>query len=280
MRELSGRTAFVTGAGSGIGRGIALALAAERMQVAVADIDAASAERVASEITGRGGRAFAVAVDVTSQASLDAAAAEVAARAGGVHLLVNNAGVMPPLGPLVERSDADWHYVFDVNVYGPVRGVRAFLSQLRANAPEAQIVNTASLGGLVPVPDVPVGVYVASKYACVGYSESLRLELAPEGIGVSILCPGTTRSNLMATSARNRPARFGGPEAAPLPPPAPPELEAVTLDPEALGPMVVRGIRENRLYIVTHPEWRGEIERRSAAILADIDAEARARSAR
>ena len=280
MRELAGRTAFVTGAASGIGRGIALGLAAEGMQVAVADLDAAGAERVAGEIAGRSGRAFALGVDVGSQDSLDAAAKEVAARTGGVHLLVNNAGVMAPLGPLVERSEDDWRYVFDVNVFGPVRGVRAFLPQLRAHAPDAQIVVTASLGGIVTVPETPVGVYVASKYAAVGYAESLRHELAPEGIGVSLLLPGMTRSNLMATSARNRPERFGGPQAPPSPPPPIPAIEAMTIEPEAIGPMLVRGVRENRLYIVTHLEFLPLVEARQAALLADFEAEARARRPR
>jgi len=277
MLELAGRAAFVTGAGSSIGRGIALALAAEQMQVAVADIDAASAGRVVDEIAARGGIAFAVPTDVTSQASLDAAAKETAARTGGIHLLVNNAGVMAPLGPLAERSEADWQYVFDVNVHGPVRGVRAFLRQLRASAPDAHIVNTASLGGLVAVPGAPVGVYVASKFACVGFTESLRDELAAEGIGVSLLCPGMTRSNLMATSARNRPERFGGPDELPPDSAASPRLDARMSDAEAVGPILVRGVRENRLYIVTHLDLRSAIERRSAAILADFDAEARSR---
>jgi NAD(P)-dependent dehydrogenase (short-subunit alcohol dehydrogenase family) len=193
---------------------------------------------------------------------------------------VNNAGVMAPLGPLVERSEDDWHYVFDVNAFGPARGVRAFLPQLRANSPDAQIVVTASLGGMVTVPETPVGVYVASKYAAVGYTESLRHELAPEGIGVSLLLPGMTRSNLMATSARNRPERFGGPQAPPAPPPPIPAIEAMTLEPEAIGPMLVRGIRENRLYIATHLEFLPLLEARHAAILADFDAEARARRPR
>lgn len=280
MQKLVGRTAFVTGAASGIGRGIALALGAEGMRVAVADLDAPGAERTAREIAERGGQAFAIAVDVTSQVSLDAAAKEVAARTGGVQLLVNNAGVMAPLGPMAERSEDDWHYVFDVNAFGPVRGVRAFLTQLRRSAPDAQIVNTASLGGLVPVPETPVGVYVASKYACVGYTESLRHELAPEGIGVSLLLPGMTRSNLMATSARNRPERFGGPQPPPAPPPPIPAIEAMTIEPEAIGPMLVRGIRENRLYIATHLEFRPLLEARHAAILADFDAAARARASR
>jgi NAD(P)-dependent dehydrogenase (short-subunit alcohol dehydrogenase family) len=268
LKALRNRVAVVTGAASGIGRGIALALAAEGMKVAVADVDAAGAEAVAGEL---GGGAFPLLLDVTSNGSLEAGAKQVEA-AGGASLLVNNAGVMLPLVPMSEVSDADWDYILSVNLLGVVKCVRAFLPQLRAHAPEAHIVNTASLGGLVAVPGVPIGPYVTSKYACVGYSESLRGELAGEGIGVSVPCPGMVSSNLTATSARNRPQRFGS-QAAPAGSAgvaAPPGM----MEPEDVGPVVVRGVRENRLHILTHANGRPQVEKRFAAILADFDAEA------
>ena len=275
MKDLRGRTAVVTGAASGIGRGIALALGAEGMRVAVADLDADGAAAVAREL---GADAFPLALDVTSNASLEAAAKEVAARTGGTHVLVNTAGVMLPLRPMCEASDADWEYVLSVNLLGVVKCVRAFLPQLRAAAPDAHVVNTASMGGLVAVPGFPIGPYVASKYACVGYSESLRGDLAPEGIGVSVLCPGMVTSNLGATSARNRPERFGPQSAPPVSGASPdPALAALMMAPEDVGPVVVRGIRENRLHIFTHLNARPQVERRFAAILADFEAAARAR---
>ena len=275
MKELRGRTAVVTGAASGIGRGIALALGAEDMRVAVADLDADGAAAVAREI-GQG--AFPLALDVTSTESLEAGAKEVAARTGGVHVLVNNAGVMLPLRPMTEASDADWEYILSVNVLGVVKCVQAFLAQLRAHAPDAHVVNTASMGGLVAVPGFPIGPYVASKYACVGYSESLRGELAPEGIGVSVLCPGMVHSNLGATSARNRPERFGRQQAPPASGAAADSpLAALMIRPEDVGPVVVRGIRENRLHVFTHLDARRQVERRFSAILADFEAEQRAR---
>jgi len=274
MRDLRGRTAVVTGAASGIGRGIALALGREGMRVAVADLDADGAAAVAREI---GAGAFALPLDVTSNDSLEAGAEQLAARAGA-HVLVNNAGVMLPLRPMSEASDADWEYILSVNLLGVVRCVRAFLPQLRASAPDAHIVNTASLGGLVAVPGFPIGPYVTSKYACVGYTESLRGELAPEGIGVSVLCPGMVISNLSATSARNRPARLGSQAAAPAAAAANPELATRMLPAEDVGPLVVRGIGENRLHIFTHANGRPQVERRFAAILADFEASPRPRS--
>jgi NAD(P)-dependent dehydrogenase (short-subunit alcohol dehydrogenase family) len=274
MKELAGRTAVVTGGASGIGRGIALALAAEGMRVAVADLDADGAAAVADEL---GPGAFPLQVDVTRADSLAAAAEAVRARTGGAHVLVNNAGVMLPLRPMSEASEADWEFVLSVNLLGVVKGVAAFLPQLRAAAPDAHVVNTASLGGLAAVPLFPIGPYVTSKYACVGYSESLRGELAPLGIGVSVLCPGMVASNLAASSAKARPARFG-PQAAPAATAAPdPGLAAHFWKAEDVGPVVVRGIRANRLHLFTHLDGRGQVERRFRGILADFEAEARER---
>jgi NAD(P)-dependent dehydrogenase (short-subunit alcohol dehydrogenase family) len=271
MKELNGRTAVVTGGASGIGRGIARALAAEGMRVAVADLDADGAAAVAGEL-GEG--AFALRVDVTSTESLAAAAEAVRARTGGASVLVNNAGVMLPLRPMSEASEADWEFVLSVNLLGVVKGVAAFLPQLRAAAPEAHVVNTASMGGLAAVPMFPIGPYVASKYACVGYSESLRSELEPLGIGVSVLCPGMVASNLAASSAKARPARLGA-QAAPEPASAPdPALAAYFWKADDVGPVVVRGIRANRLHLFTHLEARGQVERRFGGILADFEAEA------
>lgn len=278
MQDLAGRTAVVTGGGSGIGRGLSLGLAAEGMNVAVLDLNGDAAVAVADEIVGQGGKALALPTDVTSSEALSAAAKEIAASFGGVNLLCANAGVMLPLGPLTEMSESDWEYVFSVNVHGVVKTVDAFLPQLRA-ADEAHIVNTASLGGIVSVPQVPIGVYVASKYACVGYSECLRAELAGEGIGVSVLCPGVVQSELYQTSAAQRPEQFGGPQV--VTPPglgagaatqAPPGAMAA----EEVGPIVVRAIRENRLHIFTHPDALPLVERRFASIRSDFESEARA----
>jgi NAD(P)-dependent dehydrogenase (short-subunit alcohol dehydrogenase family) len=273
LDDLNGRVAVVTGGGSGIGRGLALALGTEGMTVAVADIRLASAEGVAAEIESRGGRALAIGVDVTSVESLAAAAGDIVARAGGVNLLCANAGVLGRVGPLAEHTVGDWEYTLSVNVLGVVKTVAAFLPALRERAPDAHIVNTASLGGLTSGVRAPIGAYIASKYACVGYSEMLRAELAPAGIGVSVFCPAVVASNLTRTSAENRPAAFGA-QAAPAnvapPPPAAREMAA-----EDVGPIVVRAIRANRLHVLTHPEWRALVKHRFEEMLQDFDFAAR-----
>lgn len=282
MERLEGRAAFVTGGGSGIGRGIALALADEGVDVAVTDIDPASADAVAHEVEGRGRKAVAFACDVTSHTSLAEAARAAGAALGDLHILSNNAGVMIPLGPVTAASDEDWRYVFSVNFFGIVNSCRALLPALRAHGDEAHIVNTASMAGIATIPQLGIGVYTASKHACVAYTEFLRAELAPEGIGVSVLCPGTIESNLAATSARHRPKHFGGPH--PAPEASGPTREqappgARVLGGEACGRIVVRGIRSNRLHIITHPESLPLIERRLKRLRDDFTAEAEAQRA-
>jgi len=278
MQDLNGRTAVVTGGGRGIGRGISLGLAAEGMKVAVLDLNSGAAERVAQEVAATGAESMAIAVDVTSPEQLAAAAEEVGARFGNVNLLCANAGVILPIGPLAENSDSDWEYVFSVNLHGVVKTVNAFLPSLR-DADEAHIMNTASLGGVLSVPEVLVGVYTSSKYACVGYSECLRGELASEGIGVSVLCPGMVESDLYTTSAANRPDRLGGPDtvvAASIDTSISDALAPTSMPAEDVGPIVVRGVRENRLHIFTHPEALTVVEARFAGMRADFEAEVRA----
>jgi NAD(P)-dependent dehydrogenase (short-subunit alcohol dehydrogenase family) len=244
------------------------------MTVAVADIRLASAEGVAAEIESRGGRGLAIGVDVTSVESLAAAARDVVARAGGVNLLCANAGVLARVGSLAEHTLGDWEYTLSVNVLGIVKTVAAFLPALRRSAPDAHILNTASLGGLVSDVRAPIGAYLASKYACVGYSEMLRAELAGEGIGVSVLCPGVVASELMGTSAANRPEAYGAQAAPQLAAPgvtgAPPP-PARAMPAENVGPIVIRAIRANRFHVLTHWQARPLVERRFQAMLEDFE---------
>ena len=150
----------------------------------------------------------------------------------------------------------------------------AFLPQLRAARDEAHIVMTSSMAGLLALPPPMVGgiyngLYTTTKHALIGYADMLRAELAPEGIGVSVLCPGLVAGNLSTTSARNRPPEFGGPMAAP-------ERRGGTGMPSAMpgadvGPIVVRGIRANRFYIFTHPESVSMVEHRHAGVVEDFE---------
>jgi len=282
MNELAGRVTVVTGGGSGIGRGIALGMGGEGMTVAVADIQESKARAVAAEIEASGGSALGIGVDVTCVESLARAAEQIVAKTGGVNLLCANAGVLARVGPLANHTVGDWEYTLSVNVLGIVKTVAAFLPALRGRAPDAHIVTTASLGGLVSDVGAPMGAYVASKYACVGYSEMLRAELAAEGIGVSVLCPAVVASSLLTTSTENRPCAFGDQAAA--------EIEAApggvkgaaphlalrhAMPAEDVGPIVIRAIRANRFHVLTHPHARPLLDSRFRAILEDFDFAAR-----
>lgn len=273
MKDLAGRTAVVTGGGSGIGRGICLALASRDMNVVVADIEADAAEAVAQELVGKGSRAIGHEVDVTSESSLGALRNAAFEAFGTVQVLSNNAGVIVPMEPLAEKTTADWEYVFSVNVFGIVKSVQAFLPHLVEQG-EGHIVNTASMAGLVALPTLPIGIYTASKYACVGYTEMLRGELAGTGVSASVLCPGMVASNLTATSARNRPGAYGGPEKT-APPETPSDLAAQMMSPETCGEIVARGIESDLLHILTHPESRGMVEARFEGLRSDYEAAAR-----
>jgi NAD(P)-dependent dehydrogenase (short-subunit alcohol dehydrogenase family) len=253
IKDFRGRNAVVIGGGSGIGRGIALGLVAEGARVLVADIDRGSADKVCREIEQKGGKALAAQVDATDAKSLASLANKAAGELGKVHALIHMVGVISDAAAC-DAPDETWAWATEFNLMAAVRTVRAFLPLLRSHNEERHILITASTAGLKSTsPDqaggLNIGVYTVSKHAMVGYGEMLRLELARENIGVSTLCPGIVRTNLDHTSAKNRPERYGGPIAHPKEPNI-----SVRMDPEAVGPIVVRGIKANRPYVFTHPK--------------------------
>lgn len=270
MDDLQGKVAVVTGGGSGIGRGIALAAAREGMHVVLADIELDAAEGVAREVATEEVDVLAVQADVSAVGSVEALADRTFDRFGAVHLLCNNAGVFT-LGALTDATAADWDWLLRVNVLGVVHGLHAFLPRMRAQDGEAHVVNTASMAGLIAPRGLPIGVYTATKYAVVGLSETLRMELEPDGIGVSVLCPGGVETRIWEAE-RNRPTELGGPQ----------EMDSrgdfsaqgaagEQLDPEAVGRMVIAGVQANELYVLTHPEMQGLVRRRFDAIMAAFD---------
>jgi NAD(P)-dependent dehydrogenase (short-subunit alcohol dehydrogenase family) len=248
--DLAGRTAVVIGGGSGIGRGIALGLGAEGMRVVVADIDLVSARTVADELTARGVAAAAAHVDSTRRDSLAALATRATTDFQFVHVLVNTVGVIFDC-PLSAATDDDWAWMFELNVMSQVRAVDIFLPHLRASGGRSHIVLTASVGGVVAAPDMPIGLYVATKHALVAYGEMLRAELGPEHIGVSVLCPSGVVGNLAATSARERLERLGKP--IPRGSGEPPDPSTRTPS-ELMGPLVARAIESDRFFIFNRPD--------------------------
>jgi len=182
----------VTGAGSGIGRATALAFAAKGARVAACDVDRARVDALAAEL---GDRALAVdVVDVADRAAVAAFADAVHARAE-VDVVVNNAGVAVG-GTFVETPLADWDWLLGVNLYGVVHGCHAFVPRMIARGRGGHVVNVASIWGIYPAPNA--SAYVASKFAVLGFSQSLRGELAPHRIGVTAICPGMIATNIVA----------------------------------------------------------------------------------
>lgn len=264
MQDLAGRVAVVTGAASGIGAGLARAFAREGMRLVLADVEIEPARKLADELSGAGTDAVAIRSDVARSADLRALADHAYERFGAVHLLCNNAGVCLG-GPVHEMTERDWRWMLSVNLMGVVGGCREFVPRMIAQGEPAHIVNTASVGGFLA--GGSLGLYTTTKFAIVAYSESLAQDLAGHDIGVSVLCPSATRTNL-AGSQRNRPAELGS---------APARLEmlepalAAGMDPQEVGRLTVRGIRENALYIFTDAVFRDAIAARFERVLAAVD---------
>jgi NAD(P)-dependent dehydrogenase (short-subunit alcohol dehydrogenase family) len=269
MADLKSRTALVTGAASGIGRAIAFALGREGMTVVFADLRAADVEAVCAEARAAGIGAVPLAFDVSDDAAVAAAAREVDSRFGALHVLVNNAGVAFHGTPLERATAADWQWVLGVNVQGMANCTRHFLPLIRRHGGGGHVVNTASGSGFFVRPGRHQGLYAASKYAALAFSEALELELAGSGIGVSVLCPAAV-DTAIHRSAANRPDRFGGPTERPdeafLK-----DLMAGAMPPDVVAAQVVAAIRSGEFYIFTHPSMRAPIEARHRRIMAAFD---------
>ena len=276
MDNLKGKTAFVTGAASGIGFGIARACSDAGMNVVMADIEEQPLIEAAHVLTGKGANVTNVVADVMDRESMERAAVRAEEDFGDIHLLCNNAGVTVRK-PLDQTSYADWDWVLGVNLGGVVNGLVTFLPRLKRHGQGAHILSTSSVGGLVGMGGI--GIYAASKFAVVGLSESLRIDLQPHGIGVSVLCPGIVRTRF-ADTERNRPAHFKDDQTAKVADAGAKNVRDWSqnksdheneLDHIDVGQMALAGIRANDLYICTHPEFRQMIERRGQLLAASFN---------
>jgi len=264
MQDLKGKVAVVTGAGSGIGEGIARAAGAAGMKVAIADIDIDKARAVADDLAGQGVSTLAVKVDVSDLASVESLRDEVVSAFGAVHLVCNNAGVW--VGALMQQADIkDWQFLVNVNLYGVIHGVHTFLPLLVEQG-EGHIVNTASMGGLISGP--PEGLYTTTKFAIVGLSEALLMEVAEQGIGVSVLCPGLVDTNLITQSPRVRPDVLNS--GVEHDQPAPDVASGIA--PLAVGEQVIDAVLDGGFYVITHDDYREVIKMRHDGILDALDA--------
>jgi NAD(P)-dependent dehydrogenase (short-subunit alcohol dehydrogenase family) len=273
MRELSGKTAFVTGGASGIGLALGRAFAQAGMKVMLADIETEALAGAVKSLDQFGPDVRGVTCDVADPVSVERAAKASCEAFGNVHVICNNAGVAAS-GGIDNISLDNWRWVLDVNLMGVLHGIHSFLPHMRAHREGGHFVNTASMAGMNS--GLGFSPYVASKFAVVGISEGLATQLKPLGIGVTVLCPGFVRTRI-GESGRNRPERYG---ASQTPDPASPAgllLAHITerllagLDPADVAARVLDAIREEELYVFTHPEMRDEVEDRFAAIMAAMD---------
>ena len=273
MRELAGRTAFVTGGASGIGLALGHAFAQAGMKVMLADIETGALAAAVETLRDSAPDIRGVVCDVADPDSVERAAKACCEAFGNVHVVCNNAGVAAA-GGIDNISLDNWRWVLDVNLMGVLHGIRSFLPHIRAHGEGGHIVNTASMAGMSS--GLGFSPYVASKFAVVGLSEGLATQLKPLGIGVSVLCPGFVRTRI-GESGRNRPERYGATQ---TPDPASPaglllaqiaERLQSGLDPSQIAARVLAAIRGDELYVFTHPEMRGEVEERFAAIMAAMD---------
>ena len=261
MRDLQGRTAFVTGGASGIGLGMAQCFLREGMNVVVADLSDEHLEQAREFLREHGEDVHFVKLDVADRAAMAKAADEAEATFGKVHVLCNNAGVSSPI-PMDEATYEDWDWILGVNLQGVINGIVTFLPRLKRHGEGGHIVNTASIAGLVPAPAWG-GIYTTSKFAVHGLSGSLRLSVGRHNIGVSVLCPGATKSDVRRSELL-RPDRF---RTKPRGTYAMPSLQQIGIEPVVLGERVVRAIRRNEFYVIAHAENKPHVQAFAEAML-------------
>lgn len=269
MKNLEGKTAFITGGAGGIGLGMAKAFISAGMKVIITDIRRDHLESVPSAFGGDMKNLHVMELDVTDRSAMEAASREATRIFGGVHVLCNNAGVYL-YGPIQKATYEDWDWTLSVNLGGVINGIHAFLPGMMSHGEGGHIVNTSSISGIFV--SGGTGIYATSKFAVVGLSEALRLDLEPENIGVSVLCPGFVNSRVY-DCGKTRPNHLA-PSGYAVKPEVVEKLKKAHLefgmDPLKVGEKVLSAIRMNRLYVFTHPEFAGEIRRRSEALLGAI----------
>ena len=264
MKNITGKTAFITGAASGIGLALTKRFTAAGANVMMADINADALAAAQASVQGN---TATVLCDVADAASVKAAADATVTAFGAAHIVVNNAGVSTAGKPGNVPLE-DWRWVIDINLMGVVHGVETFLPILREQGSGGYFINTASMAGHLAAEGM--GPYNASKFAVVGYSETLAQELAREKIGVSILCPAWVKTGI-ADAYKNRPSGTDDIDEAAGQHMA---VEAVAngIDADVVADWTYDCMLARRLYIFTHPHYHPFVDQRKALIDADAAA--------
>jgi NAD(P)-dependent dehydrogenase (short-subunit alcohol dehydrogenase family) len=261
MDTFEGKGAMITGGASGIGLATARQLGAKGARLVLADIEQGALDTAVAGLRADGIEAHGVVCDVRSRGAVMALADESFAVLGAVHLVFNNAGIAVG-GPILEMTHDDWRWVIDVDLWGPIHGVEAFVPRMVEQGQGGHVLFTASFAGLVP--NVGLGPYCVAKYGVVALAEVLSRELREHQIGVSVLCPMRVGTNI-GHSERNRSDEYGGTSSFALVPDQAEDndqLAGRVLDVDEVAALTVDAVVANRLYVLPHEESRAAIRRR------------------
>jgi NAD(P)-dependent dehydrogenase (short-subunit alcohol dehydrogenase family) len=271
VEEFNGRAAVITGGASGIGFAAAREFAGRGARIMLSDIDSAALDRAVGKLRDDGVDAHGVVCDVRKFDDVNRLADEAFGVFGDVHLVFNNAGIAYA-GPISETSHDDWRFVIDVDLWGPIHGVEAFLPRLIAQEAPSHIAFTSSFAGLIP--NVGLGPYCVAKYGVVALAETLSREVRGNGIGVTVLCPMIVDTNLLANTERVRSEDYGPTTAS-----AAETVQQLASDPTDdsvlevadVARLTAEAILANRLYVLPHRASRDSIRRRFARIDRTFD---------
>ena len=270
VKDFKDKVAVITGAASGIGRAMAFRFAQEGMKLVLADIEQPTLDNTASDLEKLGAAVLAVQTNVARLADVETLASRAMNKFGRVDVLCNNAGVGTAPRPCWEQTQADWEWVIGVNLWSVIHGIRTFVPLMIRQDSEGHIVNTASMAGLLGLGNY--GPYYATKHAVVSISESLYYELAfrESKLKASVLCPAFVNTRI-GESERNRPDR----QQVKLPPLEMQFAEAFRnrlqagIPAEDVAGKVLEAIREEKFYILTHPERKTDFAWRAGNILEE-----------
>jgi NAD(P)-dependent dehydrogenase (short-subunit alcohol dehydrogenase family) len=268
--ETTGRVAVITGGASGIGRGIARAFAGEGMKLMIADLDDAMMAATAAELSGRGVEVATMRCDVSKLEDVEALAAATVERFGAVHVLCNNAGIGIPT-PTANIRLEDWRWIIDVDLWGPIYGVKVFLPLMEEQG-EGHINTTASMAGLVAAGYM--AAYNVAKHGAVALMATLERDLRgrKSPVHASVLCPGPINTDISRHSVDYRPSKAKPKSDSAADGRAAANVQSILdtgMDPDEVGRLVLDGVQRDTFWMLTHPHWTKALARQLDAMRED-----------
>jgi NAD(P)-dependent dehydrogenase (short-subunit alcohol dehydrogenase family) len=269
MQDFTGQLAFITGGASGAGLGQAKVFGRAGCQIVIADIRQDAIDLALATLKGEAIEAHGIVLDITDRAAYAAAADEVETRFGQVPTLLFNTAGVNNFGPIENTTYGDFDWLIGVNLGGVVNGMVTFVPRMIASGKQCHIVSVASLGGFTG--SGLAGPYSAAKAAVINLMEGYRQGLEKHGVGVSVVCPANIKSNI-AEATLTRSEAYGesgyveGPEAIA-------SLQSIYqhgMEPEVLAAHIMKGIRDNALYIIPYPETKDMLAAHFAEIVESI----------